>query len=335
MLKPFILRRKKYQVLKDLPKKINRVQYCELHPSQSDLYTAEVEQARRIAENRTAGDIADEDTTNVLMKLRKAALHPLLFRRIFDDEKILGMSHDLVKDKKWRPKLKRWRNLKPDELCGELSWLSDFELHTLCEENLDTLTKYNLENDEWMDSGKVTQLAELLRACKANGDRVLVFSQFVIVLNILEAVMETLKMQYSRLDGSTKIDERQDMIDQFERDTDITVFLLSTGAGGAGINLVAANKVVIFDASFNPQQDVQAENRAHRLGQKRDVEVIRLVTGGTVEEDILSLGEAKLSLDRRVAGDEELEGEEDKVAAEVKKLVDEAMWRRVRGDQPI
>ncbi|KAI9698369.1 MAG: hypothetical protein M1836_003949 [Candelina mexicana] len=334
MLKPFILRRKKYQVLKDLPKKINRVQYCELHQSQSDLYNAEVEHARHIVEHRAAGDIADEVTTNVLMQLRKASIHPLLFRRIFDDQKISAISKDLVNNKKWRPKIKRWRNLKADELCDEFSYLSDFELHTLCEENLELLSKYNLEEDEWMDSGKVGQLVELLLAYKANGDRVLVFSQFVIVLDILEAVMETLRMQYSRLDGSTKVNERQDLIDQFDSDTSITVFLLSTGAGGAGINLAAANKVVIFDASFNPQQDVQAENRAHRLGQKRDVEVIRLVTRGTVEEDILSLGEAKLSLDRRVAGDEGLEDDEEKVEAQVKKLLDEAMWKRIQGEPP-
>ncbi|KAI9720078.1 MAG: hypothetical protein M1812_003205 [Candelaria pacifica] len=331
MLKPFILRRKKYEVLKDLPEKTGRVQYCELSLSQSEIYIAEVEEARRVVEDRAAGEIAAQVSTNVLMQLRKAAIHPLLFRRIFDDQKISEMAIDFFKNKSRLSKHKKWGKFEPEQLCEEFSFLSDFELHTLCEEYPEVLTKFNLEKDEWMDSGKVSQLSELLRLFKANGDRVLVFSQFVIVLDILEAVMETLNMQYSRLDGSTPVNERQDLIDQFQRETETTVFLLSTLAGGAGINLTAANKVVIFDSSFNPQQDVQAENRAHRLGQKRDVEVIRLVTRNTVEEDILSLGQAKLSLDRRVAGDEGLEDEKEKTETEVKRLLEEVMWKRIRG----
>jgi SWI/SNF-related matrix-associated actin-dependent regulator 1 of chromatin subfamily A len=79
--------------------------------------------------------------------------------------------------------------------------------------------------------------------------------------------------------------------------------MLSTRAGGAGINLAAANKVIIFDSGFNPQDDVQAENRAHRVGQTREVEVVRLVTRGTIEEQIHALGESKLALDEKVAGD--------------------------------
>ena len=93
------------------------------------------------------------------------------------------------------------------------------------------------------------------------------------------------------------------MIDQFTDDESITLFMLSTKAGGAGINLAAANKVIIFDSGFNPQDDIQAENRAHRVGQTRDVEVVRLVTRGTIEEQIHALGESKIALDERVAGE--------------------------------
>jgi SWI/SNF-related matrix-associated actin-dependent regulator 1 of chromatin subfamily A len=159
-----------------------------------------------------------------------------------------------------------------------------------------------MQKDEWMISGKVQALSALLLRFREAGDRVLVFSQFTMVLDILEAVMETLTMQYFRLDGQTPIDERQDMIDQFYEEKDVTVFLMSTKAGGMGINLACANKVVIFDQSFNPQEDMQAENRAHRVGQQRPVEVIRLVTRGTIEEQIHALGETKLTLDERVSG---------------------------------
>lgn len=136
--------------------------------------------------------------------------------------------------------------------------MTDAELHRFCLRYPYTMSDYALRNEQWMDSGKVSKLSRLLETYKKDGDRVLVFSQFVMVMDILEAVMETLNMQYFRLDGRTKIDERQDMIDQFYKEPEITVFLLSTKAGGAGINLACANKVIIFDSSFNPQVDDRA-----------------------------------------------------------------------------
>jgi len=153
------------------------------------------------------------------------------------------------------------------------------------------------------DSGKITALTALLKTYLANGDRVLVFSQFVIVLEILREVLQSLGIEYSYLIGATAIPTRQPLIDAFNAsDSPTSVFLLSTKAGGTGINLASANKVIIFDSSFNPQDDIQAENRAHRVGQTRKVEVVRLVSRGTVEEKILALGESKVLLDDRVAG---------------------------------
>jgi len=102
--------------------------------------------------------------------------------------------------------------------------------------------------------------------------------------------------------------------------------MLSTKAGGAGINLASANKVIIFDAGFNPQDDIQAENRAHRVGQTRDVEVIRLVTRGTIEEQIHALGESKLALDERVAGNGPVIVEDEKKGEElVEKMLRESL----------
>ena len=155
-----------------------------------------------------------------------------------------------------------------------------------------------------MNSGKVDKLCELLKKFKENGDRTLIFSQFTLVMDILEYVLETINMGFFRLDGRTNVEDRQSILDAFYEQTDIPVFMLSTKAGGAGINLACANKVIIFDSSFNPQEDVQAENRAHRVGQTREVEVIRLVTKGTIEEQIYALGQTKLALDQRVVGDD-------------------------------
>jgi len=152
-------------------------------------------------------------------------------------------------------------------------------------------------------------------------------------MNILEYVLETLGIRFFRLDGQTRIDERQDMIDQFYEDPEITVFLLSTKAGGAGINLACANKVVIFDSSFNPQDDIQAENRAHRVGQTRPVEVVRLVTRGTIEEQIHALGETKLALDDRVAGEVTDEVEDKKAEKMGAKKVEAMMLEKIKADK--
>jgi SWI/SNF-related matrix-associated actin-dependent regulator 1 of chromatin subfamily A len=304
MLTPFVLRRKKEQVLKHLPPKVCRVQYCTLHPAQKEIYDGHLDQARDRARIRLAGGkIPKTDENNPLMQLRKASIHPLLFRRHFTDEKIERMADSLRK----RDPVNFPASNKRHHLIEEMRNASDFWLHQWC---LDypSISSFDIPDLAWMDSGKVETMVKLVSTYKANGDRVLIFSQFALVLDILESVLNSSRISFTRIDGSTKIDERQSLIDTFRDDESITAFLLTTKAGGTGINLMYANKVIIFDGSFNPQDDRQAENRAHRVGQTRDVEVVRLVTKGTVEEQIFALGQSKLLLDGRVAGDSEDSG---------------------------
>jgi SWI/SNF-related matrix-associated actin-dependent regulator 1 of chromatin subfamily A len=301
MLTPFVLRRKKAQVLKHLPAKTCRVEYCEMQPAQQQIYDGHIEQARERARIRVeGGKIPKSDENNPLMQLRKASIHPLLFRRHFTDAKIDKMA-DLLRKKEpqhFDPSLKR------EHLVNEMQNGSDFWLHQWCVD-FPCIKSFDIPNLAWLDSGKVEAMVKLVKAYKENGDRVLIFSQFSLVLDILEAVLNTSLIQFTRIDGSTKIDERQTLIDTFRDDESITAFLLTTKAGGTGINLMYANKVIIFDGSFNPQDDRQAENRAHRVGQTRPVEVVRLVTRNTIEEAIFALGVSKLVLDGRVAGDED------------------------------
>ncbi|EPQ62529.1 Bgt-2767 [Blumeria graminis f. sp. tritici] len=301
MLTPFVLRRKKAQVLKHLPAKYCRTEYCALHKPQRDIYEGHLDQARERARARLEGaKLTKTDENNPLMQLRKAAIHPLLFRRHFDDMKIEKMA-DILRKKE---PVNFPSSHKREHLIAEMRGGSDFWLHRWCCE-YPCIAKFDIPDLAWMDSGKVESMIKLVKYYKENGDRVLLFSQFSLVLDILEAVFNTCRIDYTRIDGSTKIDERQSLIDTFRDDESITVFLLTTKAGGTGINLMYANKVIIFDGSFNPQDDKQAENRAHRVGQTREVEVVRLVTKGTVEEQILALGDSKLQLDGRVAGDED------------------------------
>lgn len=297
MLKPFVLRRKKHQVI-DLPSKLSRVQYCEMKPSQRDIYESEKEKVRQLVAARASGEKTGAKSANILMKLRQAAIHPLLARRHYTDAILRKMARACLKEDKWALS-------DPGVIFEELFNYNDFECHRMCVENPNSLGKYKLKNEEWMDSGKVDQLRVLLERFIANGDRTLIFSQFTMVMDILENVLETLKIEFVRLDGRTSVEDRQSILDHFHEHTEIPVFLLSTKAGGAGINLACANKVIIHDSSFNPQEDVQAENRAHRVGQTREVEVFRFVSTETIEEQIYALGQTKLALDQAVAGEDD------------------------------
>ncbi|EEP82784.1 hypothetical protein UREG_07649 [Uncinocarpus reesii 1704] len=331
MLTPFVLRRKKHQVI-DLPAKITRVEYCTLNEAQKSIYENEIETVRRTLADRAAGKKIGNKSTNILMKLRQAAIHPLFYRRHYDDQTLSRIAKACLKDPKWAMS-------DPDAIYEELVAYNDFECHTLCSNSPDALGKFALKNDEWMNSGKVEKLCELLKKFTENGDRVLVFSQFTMVMDILEHVLETLQIRFFRLDGTTSVEDRQSILDAFYEQVDIPVFMLSTKAGGAGINLACANKVIIFDSSFNPQDDIQAENRAHRVGQTREVEVVRLVTKDTIEEQIYALGQTKLVLDQRVAGEEEggKKGEEAGIKAVeemvLAKLEDEQSERKDAGEQ--
>jgi SWI/SNF-related matrix-associated actin-dependent regulator of chromatin subfamily A containing DEAD/H box 1 len=312
MLTPFVLRRKKDQVLKHMPTKTCRVEYCDLHPSQTIIYDGLRGKARERARLRLGGaKIPSDGENNPLMQLRKAAIHPMLFRRHFTDEKVQKM---LALLKKNEPMEFREENHK--HLIKEMLGLSDWYLHIWCQLH-PCISKFDVPDLTWMNSGKVAVLVRLLEAYKANGDRVLIFSQFTLVLDILEAILETSRIQFTRIDGMTKVNERQTIIDDFRDDKTTTAFLLSTGAGGTGLNLMFANKVIIFDSSFNPQDDIQAENRAHRVGQTRDVEVVRLVTKGTIEEQIYALGQTKLALDSKVAGHEGIEAKGEELVAKL------------------
>ena len=125
-------------------------------------------------------------------------------------------------------------------------------------------------------SGKLLLLDKLLLRFREKGDRVLVFSQMVMMLNMLEEYMQLKRFPYQRLDGGVSADRRKQSIAQFNDPTSKDFcFLLSTKAGGLGINLQTANRVIIYDSDFNPQNDLQAIARAHRIGQKDEVQIFR------------------------------------------------------------
>jgi SNF2 family DNA or RNA helicase len=143
------------------------------------------------------------------------------------------------------------------------------------------------------DSGKLAALDKLLYEKKASGSRVLIFAQMTTMLDLLETYLRARQHKFVRLDGSTKVSDRAAVVSGFQSDDSIFVFMLSTRAGGLGINLTAADTVIFFESDWNPTVDQQAMDRAHRLGQTKTVHVYRLICRNTVEEYIAKTAKEK------------------------------------------
>ncbi|KIO25317.1 hypothetical protein M407DRAFT_210695 [Tulasnella calospora MUT 4182] len=300
MMTPFVLRRRKDQVLKDLPKKTERIEWCEMTSMQRTIYREALQRSRKTVQ--TLGDESHGDTSsNVLMDLRKAASHPMLFRRLFDDAKLKVMAKHCLKEPEFCESNYNY-------VVEDMEVMTDAELQYFCKK-YKSVNRHALDDDCYLAAGKISKLMALLEQYKADNKRVLIFSQFTQILDILQAIFKTKDIKYLVLTGSTAVDERQGLVDEFNEDEGISVFLLSTKAGGMGINLTAACVVIIFDQDFNPHNDKQACDRAYRIGQKRDVDIVKLITKGTIEEDMYRIGNTKLMLDDAVAGNGDDEGE--------------------------
>lgn len=137
------------------------------------------------------------------------------------------------------------------------------------------------------DSGKLATLDRLLAELKAGGHRVLLYFQMTRMMDLIEEYLTYRQYKYLRLDGSSKIGDRRDMVMDWQTRSDLFVFVLSTRAGGLGINLTAADTVIFYDSDWNPTVDSQAMDRAHRLGQTKQVTVYRMITRNSIEERIL------------------------------------------------
>lgn len=137
-----------------------------------------------------------------------------------------------------------------------------------------------------------------------------------MMLDVMEKYLNIRKIRFLRFDGQTAVVDRQEIIDQYIADKEILVFLLSTKAGGLGINLIAADTVIIHDIDFNPYNDKQAEDRCHRMGQTKPVTIYRFITDSTIEEGMAMVAKQKLNLEREVTldgGDNSENGESEEI----------------------
>lgn len=290
IMKPFVLRRLKRDVLKYLPPKTDEAKLIPMTEAQEEKYKKLVEMYTQ--DSGVVKGTAELNGLSIMMDMRKLANHPLLMRYHYTDAKLREIAKRLAVDH-------QFKSSHPDHIYEDLLWRSDFYIHQLALKYR-TIVEHRLPMELILESGKFQQLDKLLPKLKAEGHRVLIFSQFTIMMDILEAYMKIRDIDCLRLDGNTHVSERQDLIDEYNTDNKVFVFLLSTRAGGLGINLTAADTVIIHDIDFNPYNDKQAEDRCHRMGQEKPVHIYKFISQGTIEEGMLMVAQEKLKLEQEV-----------------------------------
>lgn len=241
-INPFILRRKKQDVIKELPEKLVNDIYIELKEDQKKLYIAELNRVKEEMKQIIENDGMNKARFLILQLLTK-------LRQICIDPKII------------------------------------YENYT-------------------DGSNKLDQLEMLVNEYTKNNHKILIFSSFKTALNIVKEKLNNNKIKTYMIDGSVPAKDRMEMVDNFNNNDDVKVFLIMLKSGGTGLNLATADVVIHLDLWWNPQAENQATDRAHRIGQKNTVEVVHLITKGTIEEKILELQNKKRVLsDKLIDGD--------------------------------
>lgn len=294
IMKPFILRRLKKDVLDFLPKKTEVCEKIQLLPSQKQQYQNLVDEYKNM--DAITESYMGRGTT-IMMDMRKLANHPLLLRFYFTDAKLHEIAKVLARDSVYK-------NNNPREIFEDIAPLSDFKIHQLRDKYPSITNMVKIPDNLVVNSGKFKYFDGLLPKLKADGHRVLIFSQFVMMLDIIEKYLNIRGHQFVRLDGSTAVNDRQDLIEEYTANPEIFIFLLSTKAGGLGINLTSANRAIIHDIDFNPYNDKQAEDRCHRIGQSKEVVIYKLIAEGTIEEGMSVIAQEKLKLEKEVTSTE-------------------------------
>lgn len=263
-------------------------------------------------------ELNEEELLLVIRRLHKV-LHPFLLRRMKKDveaelpdklEIVLKCPMSSLQSTLYRAVTSRsaWALKDPRNLGLRRLNNTIMQLRKICNhpfvfaEVEQQVNPYHINNELlYRVSGKFELLQRILPKFAATGHKLLVFFQMTQIMTIMEDFLNMQGFKYLRLDGSTKAEDRTDLLRKFNApDSPYFIFLLSTRAGGLGLNLQAADTVVIFDSDWNPHQDLQAQDRAHRIGQTREVRIFRLITVESVEEYILKRAQHKLSLDGKV-----------------------------------
>ena len=277
LLPQFFLRRMKTLIADQLPKKSDRVVFCPLTETQADAYENCIDSdvVRYIKESTldcNCGSGKKQGWCCQQYLPDGGKWQSYVFPAITYLQKLSNHLAILIPQSS-DPKEKQDRDLEMLQVAVPDQW-RDLYRHP------DSILNYS--NPEFCGKWKI--LKKLLRFWHGNGDKVLVFSHNVRLLKMLQMLFQHTTYNVSYLDGAMKYEDRAKTVDDFNSDPDQFVFLISTKAGGVGLNITSANKVVVVDPNWNPAYDLQAQDRAYRIGQVRDVEVFRLVSAGTIEE---------------------------------------------------
>ncbi|KAK7537490.1 SNF2 family N-terminal domain-containing protein [Phyllosticta citribraziliensis] len=280
LLPQFFLRRMKTLIAHELPKKSDRVVFCPLTDTQADAYenfvTSEIiDHIRRSTEDCDCGSRKKRGWCCYVQIPGRGKWQHYVFPAIVVLQKLTNHVALLIPSNT-DPDEKQSRDLSDLQVAMPTQWKDLYNQRN----NIMTFATQEF-------CGKWKILRKLLQFWYANGDKVLVFSHSVRLLQMLKMLFTTTTTySVSYLDGAMTYDQRAQEVSDFNADPQQFVFLISTRAGGVGLNITSANKVVVFDPNWNPAYDLQAQDRAYRIGQTRDVEVFRLVSAGTIEEII-------------------------------------------------
>nr|XP_014337493.1 PREDICTED: lymphoid-specific helicase isoform X3 [Bos mutus] len=304
ILTPFLLRRLKSDVALEVPPKREVVVYAPLSKKQEIFYTAIV--------NRTIANMFGSSEKETV-ELSPTGRPKRRTRKSVDYSKIDDFPNELEKlISQIQPEVDRERtivetgvpiesevNLKLQNImmllrkCCNHPYLIEYPIDPVTQE-------FKVDEELVTNSGKFLILDRMLPELKTRGHKVLLFSQMTRMLDILMDYCHFRNFNFSRLDGSMSYSEREENIHSFNTDPDVFIFLVSTRAGGLGINLTAADTVIIYDSDWNPQSDLQAQDRCHRIGQTRPVVVYRLVTANTIDQKIVERAAAKRKLEKLI-----------------------------------
>lgn len=286
---PHLLRRVKEDVAKDIPPKMETIIDVELTTMQKQYYRAIFEHNHGFLMQSTKGSLPK--LMNIQMELRKCCNHPFLISGV-EQKEMEDLEERMIAEEKEKlaVKLAAGRRGREEE-----------------EDYSSAITNEEFERRRIVDcmipvSGKMVLLDKLLPKLKREGHKVLIFSQMVKMIDFIDEYCESRGYSHERLDGRVKGNDRQKSIDRFNTDESAFVFLLSTRAGGVGINLTAADTVIIFDSDWNPQNDVQAMARCHRIGQSKNVTIYRLITRRSFEAEMFERASRKLGLEQALLG---------------------------------
>ncbi|XP_052764762.1 lymphoid-specific helicase-like isoform X2 [Mya arenaria] len=303
ILTPFMLRRVKADVDIDIPPKKELIVYAPLSNVQREFYESTVD---RTILNKFKTNNQPEIEVDLDAKGR-----PIRGKGTYKPEKNLFPEAEL--------------SLQMRNIMMQLRKVCNHPY--LLEYPLDVTGNYLVDEDIVRKCGKMLVLDQMLMELHKDGHKVLIFSQFTTMMDILGDYLYMRKIEHCRLDGNTKVEDRQIAMDEFNTDPDKWVFLLSTRAGGLGINLIGADTVIIYDSDWNPQNDLQAQDRCHRIGQTKPVMVYRFVTANTIDQKIVERAAGKRKLEKMIIHKGKFKRGIDKdFTSEVKPLCPEELW---------